>query len=476
MSQHGDAAGRVPPHDLDLEAAVLSAAMLDADARCDVLAAMTPDDCYSTANGRILEAVADLEAQSEPVDLVTVARWLRSRDRFEQVGGIAYLNQIADATPAVNHAGAHAQRVRRLAVRRRTIAVAQRIAAEGYGEVGDESAWVESALSRIEDVVDAGRAAAASVKLADAIRVTINEKQAAIERGAQLTGTPTGFERLDHLTSGLHDGETTIVGARSSMGKTSFVLDTIRNVSSLAAPNGDHTHAVIVFSLEMPCDQLAARLICAESDVDLMRWRSGKLTARDWSSVMAGAIKLGKRPVWIVDAAQQTVPEMLATTRKIARQWCTPETANGPARRIGLVAVDYLQLARGVLTASSDRNREQEVAEVSRGLKALAKDMRVPVMALAQVNRSTEDGKDKRPGLRNLRESGSIEQDADNILFLYREDYYEREKSRHTGQAEVIVAKQRNGPTGRVFVRWNASTASFQNLAANDYPEGEDGE
>lgn len=462
-----DVTGRVPPHDLDLEAAVLSAAILDPEARADVLTACAPTDCYSEANARILGAIAELDAAREPVDLVTLARHLRARELFERAGGVAYLNQIADATPSLANAGAHARRVRQLAVRRRIVAEAQRIVAEGYGEVGDEDSWAAQAGRRVGSLADDGRACAEAVPMRDAIRTALADKLAAMNRGDALTGIATGFERLDRLTSGLHDGETTIVGARSSMGKTSFVLDVIRNVSAL---DGGDTHGVVVFSLEMPKEQLAERVICADAGIDLLQWRSGRIPMLSWSAVHGSAAKLERRPVWIVDAASQSVPDMEATVRKIARQWCEGNGSTGKPRRISLVAVDYLQLARAV-TTSRNANREQEVAEVSRGLKRLAKDQRVPVMALAQVNRTTEEGKDKRPGLRHLRESGSIEQDADNILFLFRGDYYERDASKHTGIAEVIVAKQRNGPTGRANVRWNASSATFQNLASGEYPE-----
>ncbi|MGI9117212.1 MAG: replicative DNA helicase [Gaiellales bacterium] len=465
-----DVTGRVPPHDLDLEAAVLSAAILDPDARADVLAACSPGDCYSDANARILGAVVELSEAREPVDLITLVRHLRARELFERVGGVGYLNQIADATPSLANAGAHARRVRQLAVRRRIVAEAQRVVAEGYGEVGDEDAWATQAGRRIGSLADDGRACAEAVPLRAAIRTALNEKMAAMGRGDALTGIATGFERLDRLTSGLHDGETTIVGARPGMGKTSFLLDVIRSVSAL---DGGDTHGVIMFSLEMPKEQLAERVICAESGVDLLQWRSGRIPMQSWTVVHGSATKLERRPVWIVDAASQSVPDMEATARKIARQWCDGVGSTGKARRVSLVAVDYLQLARAVAT-SRNASREQEVAEVSRGLKRLAKDQRVPVMALAQVNRTTEDGKDKRPGLRHLRESGSIEQDADNILLLHRGDYYERDATKHTGIAEVIVAKQRNGPTGRANLRWNASSATFQNLARGEHEEDDE--
>jgi len=480
-------AGRVPPHDLDTEAAVLSAILLDRDALDRVLEFLKPEQFYSEANGRIFEAAQELSIASIPVDVVSVAAWLRDRGRLAQIGGPSYLAQLTDATPAVAHVAFHARIIREKWRLRQLIATCQRVSAEGYGDVGVVQEFIDSAEQSIYDIARTPESSSAQ-PLAVVLRAAFEQINAAAERGDRITGISTGFERLDGKTAGLHDGDLTIVAARPGMGKTSFVLNLGVNVASprtitAAAPNEDGYGAerhepgfgVCVFSLEMPREQLATRLVCAEGRVDVGKLRQGFLQADDWRRLTEAASFLSGLPMWIDDTPAISILELRAKVRRIQAEYNRPAKDGNPERRVGLVVIDYLQLMKGRDGVAS---REQEISEISRGLKQLAKELRVPVIALSQLNRSVETRttKDKRPQLSDLRESGAIEQDADTIIFIYRDEYYNAETTNQKGIAELIVAKQRNGPTGKVLVRFASSYTRFDNLAPGDYPDMVDDE
>ena len=475
-------AGRVPPHDLDAEAAVLSAILLSRDALDRVLETLKPEHFYSDANKRIYEAAQELAVAGTPIDIVSVASWLRDRERIAQIGGPSYLAQLSDATPAVGHVGAHAAVVYEKWRVRQLIATCQRLAAEGYGDVGVVQEFIDGAEQSIYEL--ARTAQTSSVQpLAQVLKAAFEQITAAAERGDRITGTSTGFEKLDAKTAGLHEGDLTIVAARPGMGKTSFVLNLAVNVASprtVSSPGPGESghgverhepgHAVCVFSLEMPREQLATRMVCSEGRVDLGRLRQGFLQPDDWRRLTEAASYLSSLPVWIDDTSALGVLELRAKVRRIQAEYNRPATATSAERKVGLVVIDYLQLMKG---RDGVNSREQEISEISRSLKQLAKELRVPVIALSQLNRAVETRttKDKRPQLSDLRESGAIEQDADTIVFIYRDEYYNAETTNSKGIAELIVAKQRNGPTGTAKVRFDRQWTRFDNLAEGEYED-----
>ena len=479
-------AGRVPPHDLDAEAAVLSAIMLKRDSLDQVAEILKPEHFYSEANGRIYEGAVALALAGQPIDSVQIASWLRDREKLAQIGGIAYLAQIVDATPAVAHVGAHARTVREKWRLRRLISECQRISAEGYGDVGQVQDFIDGAEQSVYQLARTAEANSAQ-PIHVVLRAAFEQINKAAERGDRITGISTGYAKLDEKTAGLHDGDLTIIAARPGMGKTSFVLNLAVNVAAprtISAPGpqdqgygkgGDHTEpgfGVAVFSLEMPREQLATRMVCSEGRVDVGKLRGGHLTPEDWRRLTEAASLLSVLPIWLDDTPAIGLLELRAKCRRMQAEYNRAATPEHPEQRIGLVVIDYLQLMSGRQGAAS---REQEISEISRGLKQLAKELRVPVIALSQLNRAVETrpGKDKRPQLSDLRESGAIEQDADMIVFIYRDEYYNQD-SEQKGIAELIIAKQRNGPTGKVFTRFTASCTRFDTLQPGDYPDFED--
>ena len=459
-----------------------SAILLSREALDRVLEVLKPEHFYSDANGRIYEAAQALALAGTPIDIVSVASYLRDRERLGQIGGPAYLAQLADATPAVAHVGAHAQTVYEKWRLRALIATCQRVAAEGYGDVGTVQQFIDGAEQDIYQL--ARTASTTSVQpINQVLRAAFQQITAAAERGDRITGISTGYEKLDGKTAGLHAGDLMIIAARPGMGKTSFVLNLGVNVASprtVAAPApGEQGHGVerqepgfgvCVFSLEMPREQLAVRMVCAEGRVDVGKVRQGFLQPDDWRRLTEAASYLSSLPIWIDDTSALGILELRAKVRRIQAEYNREATSQSAERKVGLVVVDYLQLMKG---RDGVNSREQEISEISRGLKQLAKELSVPVIALSQLNRAVETRttKDKRPQLSDLRESGAIEQDADTIIFIYRDEYYNPETTNAKGIAELIIAKQRNGPTGKVMTRFTASCTRFDNLAAGDYPE-----
>ncbi len=479
--------GRVPPHDLDAEAAVLAACMLDKDALDRVLETLEPDHFYSDANRLIYEACIKLAMTGTPIDVVSVASWLRSREQIQRAGGTSYLGQLVDATPAPGNVVFHARVVKEKWRVRRVIAVCQKYAAEGYGDVGEAQEFIDGAEQELYELARSPETSSIFA-LKDVLTVTFKQISAAAERGDQITGIPTKYVDLDKKTAGLHRGDLMIVAARPGMGKTSFVLNLAINVASpetVVVPGpgddgygGQETqrpgYGVAVFSLEMPKEQVAARMVCCEARVDLGKLRQGFLTQEDWASLTNSASFLANLPVWIDDTPGIGILELRAKIRRLQAEYSrTHGPTDEPGGGLGLVIIDYLQLMSGSKNAKS---REQEISEISRGLKTLAKELSVPVIALSQLNRGVETrgGKDKRPMISDLRESGAIEQDADIILFIYRDEYYNRETTEERGIAELIIAKQRNGPTGTVRTRFISACTKFENLAPGEYEDYED--
>ncbi|GAC1351494.1 MAG: replicative DNA helicase [Polyangiales bacterium] len=479
-----DVGGRVPPHNDEAEASVLSAILSDGHAIDGVLEFLAAEHFYVDANRRIYEAAIELHSRGQPVDIQTVGAWLKDRERLQAVGGIAYLAKIVDTTPAVAHVAAHAKIVREKSRVRRLIETCQLVAAEGYGDYGEAQEYIDSAEQKIYELARTPESSTVHL-MYDVVRGSFEQLQAALERGKLITGVPSGFHDLDEKTSGMHEGELIIVAARPGMGKTSYVLNIATHVASAIpeqAPGEemalDAIYGVMVFSLEMPKEQLANRMMCSEGRVNLSDLRKGQVGGEKWDRLVESANHLSQLPIWIDDSAAISVLEVRAKVRRQQHEF-DKKTPDGRCKqKIGLIIIDYLQLMRGRDGAQS---REQEISEISRGLKALAKELRVPVIALSQLNRAVEtrSAKDKRPQLSDLRESGAIEQDADVIQFIYRPEYYVTDKNsaeaqKMKGYAEIIVAKQRNGPTGRVPVTFIDDYTRFENRAKDAWHDQDD--
>lgn len=409
-------AGRVPPHDLEAEAAVLSSCLLDRDALDRVLELLQPEHFYSDAHRLVFEASRALSTDGAPVDVVSVASWLRSREQIQRAGGASYLGQLVDATPAVANVTHYARVVKEKWRLRRVIAVCQKYAAEGYGDVGTPQQFIDSAEQAIYDIARTPESSTVH-HLKDVLTTTFQQISAAAERGDAITGVPTRFIDLDRKTAGLHPGDLVVVAARPGMGKTSFVLNVAVNVASaqlVQTPGpGDRGYGtepsekpgwgVAVFSLEMPKEQVAARMVCSEARVDVGKLRQGRLSPDDWANLTGAASVLANLPIWIDDSPALGMLELRAKVRRLKADYGRHHGDEPGSPGLGLVVIDYLQLMSGRPNASS---REQEISEISRGLKQLAKELSVPVIALSQLNRGVETrgGKDKRPMLSDLRE------------------------------------------------------------------------
>ena len=434
---------------------------------------LDPVHFYSDANRWIYEAVLELGRNSQPIDWVSVASWLRSRGRLDQAGGTPYLAELTDSTPAVAHVASHALSVRETARLRQLISTCQKYAAEGYGECEDVQEFIDQAEQSIFDIARVARGSTV-IPLRDAIHRAFELLSAAAKRGEAITGISSGFTELDKRCAGLHPGDLYIVAARPGMGKTSFVLNLAVKVAQSRAvidENGQEAerdgHGVAFFSLEMPREQLASRMLASEARVDVSKIRSGQIGGEDWNKLTEAAALLGRVPLWLDDTPAISLLDLRAKIRRLKAEIQRGRGDGPKTEGLGLVIIDYLQLMTGRRDAGS---REQEISEISRGLKQLAKEMQIAVIALSQLNRSVEtrNAKDKRPQLSDLRESGAIEQDADTIMFIYRDDYY-FEDSPDQGIAEIIISKQRNGPTGKIRVRFESAYTRFDNLAPDDY-------
>jgi replicative DNA helicase len=441
--------GKVPPNDLEAERAVLGSILLDNVALSNVEGILAASDFYHPAHGVIYEAIVSIAGRREPVDVVTLAAELRSRERLNTVGGAQYLGELTDTIPTVAHAESHARIVADLAGVRRMIEVAHEIIGRGYGERGNAESFLDYAASKVFEVAQK-RAKSTLIPLDQVILEAFERLEHSLNHGARTSGTETGFRDLDNLTAGMHGGPLIIIAARPAMGKTSLVLNLATNaVVSTMKP-------VLVFSLEMPRVELANRLMCAEARVDQSRLRSNLLTQDEVTALTSAANKLHSLPMYIDDSGDLTLLELRSKARRIKNE-----------RDMSLIIIDYLQLMK----ASRDKmeSREREISEISRGLKSLAKELDVPIIALSQLNRAceTRPGKDKRPMLADLRESGAIEQDADVVMFIYRDEVYNRD-TEDKGIAELIIAKQRNGPTDTVRLRFIRELTKFENLALDD--------
>ena len=445
---------KVPPQNLEAEESVLGGVLLDPDALDRVIEVMSAADFYRDAHRTIFETMLALSERGEPIDLITLSDALKARGQLPQVGGATFLAELGDKVPSAANVAHYARIVRDKAVLRSLIRVSGEIVGRCYDSQDDIEQFLDEAERLIYDVSEQ-RIRPAFFKVGDMIMDTIKTVEQLYERKEMVTGVPTGFLDLDQKTAGLQPADLVIIASRPSMGKTAFAL----NIAQYVALQTNAT--VGVFSLEMAKEQLVMRLLCAEARVDNAKVRAGYLAERDFPRLAMAAGRLAEAPIFIDDTPGLNVLELRAKARRLKRE-----------HDLGVVIVDYLQLMRGL--DQKQENRVQELAEISRGLKALAKDLQVPVVALSQLNRQVETRGDKRPIMSDIRESGSIEQDADVILFLYRDEMYHAD-SADEGTAEIIIGKQRNGPIGTVRLAFRSEYTRFENLAGNfaDVADGE---
>ena len=433
---------KIPPHDIDAEQAVLGSMLTDKDAVNAAIETLKEDAFYREDNRAIYQAIVNLYSKSEPIDIITLKDELESMDKFEQVGGFEYLASLPDKVPTTANVQKYIKIVEEKSILRNLIKTANEIIELGYDPAEDVEDIMDGAEKKIFDIMQS-KNQKGYTPIKDVLVESFTKLEELYNRKQHITGVPTGFAELDYKTAGLHGSELILVAARPAMGKTAFAL----NLATNAALRGNTP--VAIFSLEMSKDQLVNRILCSEAMVDSNKVRTGKLGEDDWVK-LAGAIgPLSEAEMYIDDTPGISVMEIRTKCRKLKME-----------KNIGLVVIDYLQLVQGNKRTAS---REQEISEISRSLKILAKEINVPVIALSQLSRAVEQRPDHRPMLSDLRESGAIEQDADIVMFLYRDDYYNKE-SEKKDIAEVIIAKQRGGQTGTVELLWMGQYTKFVNL------------
>ncbi len=442
---------QVPPQNLDAEDAILSAVLVDNDILLDAVEILSPEDFYKSAHQKIFGAMLELFSRNEPVDLVTLANLLRQQGQLESVGGASYLAQLVEAVPMAVNARHYAKIVHEKACLRRLIERSNRIIQRCYqdsGSMEDILDWAESAIFEISQ----NKIRPAFYPLGKIIENNIDTLEERQGNKALITGVPTGFSVLDQLTAGLQSSDLIILAARPSMGKTALALNIARNAAV------EENIPTAVFSLEMAKEQLSMRLLCAEARIDSSRLRSGFFSREDWVRLTDAAGVLSEAPIFIDDSPDISANTIRAKARRLKMD-----------KGLGLVFIDYLQLMRG--RASLER-RDLEISEISRSLKALAKELDLPVVALSQLNRKLEERSDKRPQLSDLRESGALEQDADVVAFIYRDEIYNKDPNNpNRGRAELIVAKQRNGPVGVVPLTFLNAYTRFETSASEPSTE-----
>jgi replicative DNA helicase len=434
---------RTPPHDVAAEQCVLGGMLISKDAISDVMEVIRPQDHYRPAHQLVHEAILELYGRGEPADAVTVADLLTKRSDLGRIGGATYLHTLIASVPTAANAGYYARIVRERAILRRLVEAGTRIVQLGYNGDGDADELVDRAEAEIYGVTER-RVSEDYLPLAEIMPGALDEIEAIGSRGGVMTGVPTGFADLDALTNGLHPGQMIVIAARPAIGKSTLALDLAR------AATVKHGLPTVIFSLEMSRNEITMRLLSAEARVPLHAMRTGQMGEEDWARLARRMSEVVDAPLYIDDSPNMSMMEIRAKCRRLKQR-----------HDLRLVIIDYLQLM------SSPRrveNRQQEVSDMSRSLKLLAKELDVPVVAISQLNRGPEQRNDKRPLLSDLRESGSIEQDSDVVILLHREDAYERESPR-AGEADLIVAKHRNGPTTTVTVAFQGHYSRFVDMA-----------
>ena len=439
----------MPPQDLEAEESLLSAVMLDNSTLFDILEKLTPEDFYRTAHQKIFAGIIALFQKNEPIDLVTLTNQLKERGDLEAIGGATFLAKLVDTAPLAVNAPHYANIIHNKSSLRQLIHRANTITKRCYEDRGDVDDVIDFAEKAIFDI-SGNQRRQSFYPLSSLILQNIDALEERQGNKALITGVPTGYSRLDNLTSGLQKSDLIILAARPSMGKTALALNIARNVAV------DANMPVAVFSIEMSREQLSMRLLCSEARIDSSRLRSGFFSREDWVNLTSAAEVLSEAPIYIDDSPDISAMAIRAKARRLKMD-----------KDIGLIIIDYLQLMRS--SASAER-RDLEISEMSRSLKALAKELNIPVMALSQLNRKLEERHDKRPQLSDLRESGALEQDADVVFFIYRDEVYNRDENNpNKGTAELLLKKQRNGPTGDIKLAFLSTYTRFENLAEDKY-------
>jgi len=435
---------RTPPHDVAAEQCVLGGMLLSKDAISDVIEVIRPADHYRPAHQLIHEAILDLYSRGEPADAITVANELTRRAEIARVGGAPYLHTLISSVPTAANAGYYARIVRERAILRRLVEAGTRIVQFGYAGDADADELVDRAQAEVYAVTER-RTSEDYQSLSEIMPGALDEIEAIGSHNGMLTGVPTGFADLDALTNGLHPSQMIVIAARPAMGKSTLALD----IARAAAIRNSMT--TVLFSLEMSRNEITMRLLSAESRVPLQTMRTGQMNDDDWARLARRMSEVADAPLFIDDSPNMSMMEIRAKCRRLKQR-----------HDLKVVIVDYLQL---MSSPKRVENRQQEVSDLSRSLKLLAKELEVPVVALSQLNRGPEQRTDKKPMLSDLRESGSIEQDSDVVILLHREDQYEKESPR-AGEADLIVAKHRNGPTATVTVAFQGHYSRFVDMAS----------
>ena len=435
--------GKIPPSDIEAEQAVLGSMLTDKDATIAAIEVLKEDDFYREDNKLIYRAILNLYNRAEPVDIITLKSELTSMGKFDAVGGLEYLADLPEKVPTTANVERYIKIVEEKAILRNLIKTANEIINLGYDPTEEVENIMDSAEKKIFDIMQSKNQKGYS-PIKDVLVDTFSQLEVLYNQKQHITGVPTGFADLDYKTAGLHGSDLILLAARPAMGKTAFALNIATNAAVRAKV------PVVIFSLEMSKEQLVNRVLCGEAMVDSNKVRTGKLDEQDWAKLASALGPLSESEIYIDDTPGISVMEIRAKCRKLKLE-----------KNIGLVVIDYLQLIQG--SNKRGGSREQEISEISRSLKILAKEINVPVIALSQLSRAPEQRPDHRPMLSDLRESGAIEQDADIVMFLYRDDYY-NEDSDKKNIAEVILAKHRAGSTGTVELLWLGSYTKFVNI------------
>lgn len=436
--------GKIPPHDIEAEQAILGSMLIDKDAVINAIEVLKEEDFYREDNKTIYSAMLSLYARSEPIDIITVKSELTQIGKFETVGGLEYLASLPDKVPVVSNIENYIQIVEEKSILRKLIKASNEISQMGYEQTEETERIMDVAEKKIFDIMQ-NRNTKGYTPIKEVLINAIDELEKLYNHKGGITGIATGFIDLDRITAGLHNSDLVLIAARPAMGKSAFAL----NIASHVAIR--EKVPVAVFNLEMSKEQLGSRILCSEAMVDSNKVRTGNIEEEDWIKLVSAVGPLSEAEIYIDDTPGISISEIRAKCRKMKLE-----------RNIGLIIIDYLQLIQG--TGKKNASREQEISEISRSLKILAKELDVPVIALSQLSRAAEQRTDHKPMLSDLRESGAIEQDADIVMFIYREDYYNPDTERKN-IAEIILAKHRAGATGTVELMWLGSYTKFVNLA-----------
>ena len=436
--------GKVPPHDIEAEQAIIGSMLTDKDAVISAIEVLKEEDFYREDNRAIYSAILNLYNRAEPIDIITVKAELEAIGKFQQVGGLEYLAELPEKVPTTANASKYIKIVEEKSLLRNLLKTANEIIELGYNPTEDVEDIMDSAEKKIFDLIQNKNQKGYS-PIKDILVESFTKLEELYNKKQHITGVPTGFTELDYKTAGFHNSDLILIAARPAMGKSAFALNIATNAAVRAKV------PVAIFSLEMSKEQLVNRILCSESMVDSNKIRTGKLEEDDWTKLAGSIGPLSEAEIYIDDTPGISVTEIRAKCRKLKLE-----------KNIGMVVIDYLQLVQGS-NRRSGGSREQEISEISRSLKILAKEVGVPVVALSQLSRAVEQRPDHRPMLSDLRESGAIEQDADIVMFLYRDDYYNQD-SEKKDIAEVILAKHRGGSTGTVELLWLGSYTKFVNL------------